>query len=239
MKQSTKKGNFMKGVFVALLALGLMGCQNTGGKSTRLENKVDSVSYMIGFNVGRNLGRDSIKVNDDAFILGLNNASVDSAKRLIPDSVLQVVMDEFQNDMQMRQMANMKALAEKNKAAGDAFLAENKTKEGVITLPSGLQYKVLTEGKGPSPKPNQTVSANYRGTFIDGKEFDNSANHGGAAQFKVSEVIPAWTEALQKMKVGSKWILWAPANLAYGEHGSRGIPPNSTLVFEIELLGVK
>jgi FKBP-type peptidyl-prolyl cis-trans isomerase len=141
--------------------------------------------------------------------------------------------------MQMRQMANMKALAEKNKAAGDAFLAENKSKEGVVTLPSGLQYKVLAEGKGASPKASQTVSANYRGTFIDGKEFDNSASHGGPAQFKVSEVIPAWGEALQKMKVGSKWMVWAPANLAYGEHGSRGIPPNSTLVFEIELLGIK
>jgi FKBP-type peptidyl-prolyl cis-trans isomerase len=229
----------MKGIIVALLALAMLGCQNTGGKRTKLENKVDSVSYMIGFNVGRNLGRDSIKIIEDAFILGLNNASADSAKRLMPDSVLQVVMDEFQSDMQMRQMANMKALAEKNKAAGDAFLAENKSKEGVVTLPSGLQYKVLAEGKGASPKASQTVSANYRGTFIDGKEFDNSASHGGPAQFKVSEVIPAWGEALQKMKVGSKWMVWAPANLAYGEHGSRGIPPNSTLVFEIELLGIK
>jgi FKBP-type peptidyl-prolyl cis-trans isomerase FklB len=229
----------MKGIIVALLALAMLGCQNTGSKRTKLENKVDSVSYMIGFNVGRNLGRDSIKIIEDAFILGLNNASADSAKRLMPDSVLQVVMDEFQSDMQMRQMANMKALAEKNKAAGDAFLAENKSKEGVVTLPSGLQYKVLTEGKGATPKASQTVSANYRGTFIDGKEFDNSASHGGPAQFKVSEVIPAWGEALQKMKVGSKWMVWAPANLAYGEHGSRGIPPNSTLVFEIELLGIK
>ena len=229
----------MKGIIVALLALAMLGCQNTGSKRTKLENKVDSVSYMIGFNVGRNLGRDSIKIIEDAFILGLNNASADSAKRLMPDSVLQVVMDEFQSDMQMRQMANMKALAEKNKVAGDAFLAENKSKEGVVTLPSGLQYKVLTEGKGASPKASQTVSANYRGTFIDGKEFDNSASHGGPAQSKVSEVIPAWGEALQKMKVGSKWMVWAPANLAYGEHGSRGIPPNSTLVFEIELLGIK
>jgi FKBP-type peptidyl-prolyl cis-trans isomerase FklB len=155
------------------------------------------------------------------------------------DSVLQATMQQFQSDMQMRQMANMQALAEKNKTEGDAFLAENKTKEGVVTLPSGLQYKVITEGRGASPKANQTVSANYRGTFLDGKEFDNSASHGGPAQFKVNEVIPAWSEALQKMKVGSKWMVWAPANLAYGEHGSRSIPPNSTLVFEIELLGIR
>ena len=229
----------MKGVIVALLALGMLGCQNPGSKNTKLETKTDSVSYMIGFNIGRNLGKDSIKVSHDAFILGLNDATADSAKRVMSDSVLQLTMDQFQSDMQMRQMANMKALAEKNKTVGDAFLAENKSKEGVVTLPSGMQYKVLTEGTGPSPKANQTVSANYRGTFIDGKEFDNSAARGGPAQFKVNEVIPAWGEALQKMKVGSKWMVWAPANLAYGEHGNRGIPPNSTLIFEIELLGMK
>lgn len=229
----------MKGVIVALLALGILGCQNTGNKNTKLENKVDSVSYMIGYNIGRNLSRDSIKVNNDAFVLGINDASADSSKRVMSDSVLQATMQQFQSDMQMRQMANMQALAEKNKTEGDAFLAENKTKEGVVTLPSGLQYKVITEGRGASPKANQTVSANYRGTFLDGKEFDNSASHGGPAQFKVNEVIPAWSEALQKMKVGSKWMVWAPANLAYGEHGSRSIPPNSTLVFEIELLGIR
>jgi FKBP-type peptidyl-prolyl cis-trans isomerase len=229
----------MKGVIVALLALGILGCQNTGSKSTKLANKVDSVSYMIGYNIGRNLGKDSIKVNHDAFFLGMDDASADSAKRTLSDSVLQITMEQFQNDMQMRQMANMRAMAEKNKVLGDAFLAENKAKEGVVTLPSGLQYKVLAEGKGPSPKTDQSVSANYRGTFIDGKEFDNSANHGGPAQFKVNEVIAAWSEALQMMKVGSKWMVWAPANLAYGEHGSRTIPPNSTLVFELELVGVK
>ena len=228
----------MKGVIVALLAFGILGCQDSG-KNTKLEDKADSVSYMIGFNVGRNLTRDSIKVNDDAFVLGLNDASVDSAKRVMSDSVLQATMEQFQSDMQMRQMANMRAMAEKNKAEGDAFLAENKTKEGVVTLPSGLQYKVLSEGKGATPKAGQTISANYRGTFIDGKEFDASDSHGGPAEFRVGEVIPAWNEALQKMKVGSKWMVWAPASLAYGEHGNRGIPPNSTLVFELELLGVK
>ncbi|RPH37152.1 FKBP-type peptidyl-prolyl cis-trans isomerase [bacterium] len=229
----------MKGVIVALLALGILGCQNTGSKSTKLETKTDSVSYMIGYNVGRNLSKDSIKVNDDAFVLGLNDASADSAKRLLSDSVLQITMDQFQSDMQERQMANMKILAEKNKDAGDAFLAENKTREGVVTLPSGLQFKVITEGRGPSPKANQTVSANYRGTFLDGKEFDNSGAHGGPAEFRVDQVIPAWSEALQKMKVGSRWMVWAPADLAYGEHGNRSIPPNSTLVFEIELVAVK
>ncbi len=165
----------MKGVIVALLALGILGCQNTGSKNTKLANKVDSVSYMIGYNIGRNLGKDSIKVSHDAFLLGMDDASVDSAKRTLSDSVLQVTMEQFQSDMQMRQMASMRAMAEKNKTEGDAFLAENKTKEGVVTLPSGLQYKVLTEGNGPTPKANQSVSANYRGTFLDGKEFDNSA----------------------------------------------------------------
>ena len=229
----------MKGVIVALLAVGILGCENMGSKSTKLETNTDSVSYMIGFNIGRNLSKDSIKVNYDAFVRGLDDASADSAKRLMTDSVLQLTMDKFQNDMQMRQMSSMKALSEKNKADGEAFLSENKTKEGVVTLPSGLQYQVITEGKGPSPKANQTVSANYRGTFIDGKEFDNSASRGGPAQFRVDEVIPAWSEALQQMKVGSKWLVWAPPNLAYGEHGSRSIPPNSALIFEIELVGIQ
>jgi FKBP-type peptidyl-prolyl cis-trans isomerase FklB len=229
----------MKGVIIALLALGILGCQNTGSRKTTLENKTDSVSYMIGLNVGRNLSRDSITVDPDAFVLGMNDASVDSAKRMMPDSVLQATYQQFQSDMQERQMANMKTLADKNQADGDAFLAENKGNEGVVTLPSGLQYKVITEGKGPIPKAGQTVSANYRGTFLDGTEFDASANRGGPAEFSLSEVIPAWSEALQKMRVGSKWMLWAPANLAYGTHGSRTIPPNSTLVFEIELVGVK
>ena len=229
----------MKGVIVALLALGMLGCQNTGSKNTKLATKIDSTSYMIGYNVGRTLARDTIKVNTDAFVLGLNDASADSAKRLMSDSVRQLTQDAFQNDMQMRQMASMKALADKNKVEGDAFLAANKTQEGVVTLPDGLQYKILTEGKGPSPKTTQTVRCNYRGTFLDGKEFDNSQAHGGPAEFKVGEVIPAWGEALQKMKVGSRWMLWVPANLAYGEHGSRSIPPNSTLIFELELLGVK
>lgn len=229
----------MKAVIVALLALGVLGCQDSGGRKTTLENKTDSVSYMIGLNVGRNLTRDSIQVEPDAFVLGLNDASVDSAKRVMSDSALQLTYQQFQVDMQARQMANMQALADKNQATGEAFLAENKSKDGVVTLPSGLQYKVITEGRGPIPRANQTVSANYRGTFIDGTEFDASANHGGPAEFNVSEVIPAWSEALQKMRVGSKWMLWAPANLAYGTHGSRTIPPNSTLVFEIELVGVK
>jgi FKBP-type peptidyl-prolyl cis-trans isomerase len=229
----------MKGVIVALLALGILGCQNNGSKSGKLANKIDSVSYMIGYNIGKTLARDTIKVNADAFVLGLNDAEGDSAKRLLSDSVRQLTQEQFQTDMQEKQMANMRALAEKNKIEGDAFLAANKTKEGVVTLPDGLQYKVLVDGKGPSPKPTQSVTANYRGTFIDGKEFDASGNHGGPAQFKLAEVIPAWSEALQKMKTGSHWIIWVPANLAYGEHGSRSIPPNSTLIFDLELLAVK
>ena len=155
------------------------------------------------------------------------------------DSVLNATLQEFQTDMQQKRDASMKSLADKNKQEADAFLAENKTKEGVQTLPSGLQYKVIIQGKGPIPKPSQTVSANYRGTFIDGTEFDASAKYGGPAEFQVSQVIAAWQEALLKMRVGSKWMLYAPPELAYGDHGSRTIPPNSALIFELELLGVK
>jgi FKBP-type peptidyl-prolyl cis-trans isomerase FklB len=134
----------------------------------------------------------------------------------------------------------MQQVAENNRKEGEAFLAANKTKEGVVTLPSGLQYKVLTAGTGPKPTAADTVVCNYRGTFINGTEFDSSTAHGEPSTFPVGRVIPGWTEALQLMPVGSKWQLFIPSNLAYGQKGAGDdIPPNTTLIFEVELLSIQ
>jgi FKBP-type peptidyl-prolyl cis-trans isomerase len=145
----------------------------------------------------------------------------------------------FQKEFAAKQQKRRAELAEKDKQEGEAFLAANKEKPGVQTLPDGLQYLVITNGTGPVPGPNDTVTVNYRGTLINGTEFDSSYKRGQPAQFPVGGVIHGWTEALEKMPVGSKWKLFIPAGLAYGEQGNRGIPPNSTLIFEVELLDAK
>lgn len=149
------------------------------------------------------------------------------------------VMTAFQKGLAAKQAEKMKVIGEKNSKEGETFLAENKKKEGVKTTASGLQYKVITPGKGPMPKDTDTVSVNYRGTLIDGTEFDSSYKRGEAVSFPVNGVIKGWTEALQMMKVGSKWQLFIPSNLAYGDRGAGGqIGPNATLIFEVELLSI-
>jgi len=146
----------------------------------------------------------------------------------------------FQKELMAKQQEAQKAVSAKAKAEGEAFLAANATKDGVVTLPSGLQYKVITPGSGASPKASDTVSVHYRGRLIDGTEFDSSYKRNEPTSFPVGGVIPGWTEALQLMKVGAKWELYVPAKLAYGDRGAGGlIPPGATLVFEVELLSIK
>ena len=152
---------------------------------------------------------------------------------------IQETMMALQKDMMAKQQAHVQKLAEDKKKEGEAFLAENGKKEGVTTLPSGLQYKVIQSGAGKTPRPSDTVTAHYRGALTDGTEFDNSYRRGKPEEFPVNGVIPGWQEALQKMKVGDKWQLFIPAHLAYGPSGSGPIPPNATLVFDIELIAVK
>jgi FKBP-type peptidyl-prolyl cis-trans isomerase len=149
-------------------------------------------------------------------------------------------MTALQADLKSKREASTQVAGNANKTAGEAFLAANKTKEGVVTLPSGLQYKILKAGDGPKPTAADTVVCNYRGTLIDGKEFDASEKHGGPATFPVSGVIKGWTEALQLMPVGSKWQLYIPSDMAYGASGAGGdIGPNSTLIFDVELVSIK
>jgi FKBP-type peptidyl-prolyl cis-trans isomerase FklB len=187
----------------------------------------DKLSYIIGYKTGNDMYRRHVSPDLKLFDVGLHHA-LSGAKSLFEDAEVMAAFQQFQ-----------KEFAEKNKLAGEAFLAENKTKPGVQTLPSGLQYKVIEAGNGPKPKPTDKVTTNYRGTLIDGTEFDSSFARGKPETFQVTQVIKGWTEALQLMPVGSKWQLFIPAALAYGER-QRGehIAPNSTLIFELQLISI-
>ncbi len=199
----------------------------------------DSVSYGIGMDIAKNLKGQMIEVNPDVIAQALKDMAP-AGKPMLTDAQAQSVMMEFQSDMMAKHSAKMKESAEKNIKDGQAFLAENKKKDGVITLPSGLQYKVLSRGSGRKPSPKDNVSVNYRGSLIDGTEFDSSEKHGGPAVFPVAGVIKGLSEALQLMQVGSKWQIVVPSEIGYGAQSlGTQITPNSVLVFEIELLGIK
>jgi len=206
----------------------------------KLKNQRDKVSYGIGMDIGTGLKNQSIDVDPDILARGIKDV-ISGSKPLMTEEELIETMTNFKNEMMAKQMERMKELADNNRKEGEAFLAENKKKEGVVTLPSGLQYKVIKDGTGERPKATDTVTVNYRGAQINGTEFDSSYKRGEPAVFRVNGVIPGWTEALQLMKAGSKWQLFVPSNLAYGERGAgRGeIGPNSTLIFEVELLSIQ
>lgn len=204
-----------------------------------LKTDKDKVSYALGMNLGNNLHRDSIDI-DTAILLRALKDALAGGKTLLTDTEARTALMQLQTQVRNKQMEKMKVVGEANKKEGDAFLAANKTKEGVITLPSGLEYKIVTQGTGPKPTATDSVVCNYRGTLINGTEFDSSYKRGQPATFPVTGVIKGWTEALQLMPVGSKWQLFLPAELAYGERGpSPEIGPNSTLVFEVELLSIQ
>jgi len=193
----------------------------------------------IGNGLGQNLKKQNVEF-DPALVADGLKATLAGSKTLLTTDEAQAVLKEVQTEVQKENQAKMKEAADKNKTDGEAFLAANKDKEGVVTLPSGLQYKILTEGTGPKPTASDTVICNYRGTLVDGKEFDSSYKRGQPATFPVSGVIKGWTEALQLMPVGSKWQLFVPPSLAYGEQGvGNDIMPNSTLIFEVELTGIQ
>lgn len=204
-----------------------------------LKTDKDKVSYALGMNLGANLKRDSVDIDTAIFVRALKD-TVAGGNMLLTESEARATLTQLQTAVRAKQMEKMKLAGEANKKEGDSFLAANKTKEGIVTLPSGLEYKILTQGTGPKPAAADTVVCNYRGTLINGTEFDSSYKRGQPATFPVSGVIKGWTEALQLMPVGSKWQLFLPAELAYGERGpSPEIGPNSTLVFEVELLSIQ
>lgn len=204
-----------------------------------LETPKDKLSYSIGMNIGKSLKRDNLDVDPDLVLRGIKDV-LGGGTLLMTDQEAQSTLNELQADLHKRQEQEMQQLAETNKKEGEAFLAANKAKAGVISLPSGLQYKILQEGTGPKPTAADTVTVNYRGTLLDGTEFDSSYKRGQPASFPVGGIIKGWTEALLLMPVGSKWQLFIPAELAYGpRQAGPSIGPNSTLVFEVELLSVQ
>jgi FKBP-type peptidyl-prolyl cis-trans isomerase len=217
------------------------GASGAGKTQTPLALKTqkDKFSYALGMNLGANLHKQSVPVDPNIMARGLKDALA-GGKTLLTEEEARVAITTVQNDMREKQQAKMQAAGGANKKEGEAFLADNKSKEGVIALPSGLQYKVLKEGNGPKPTATDSVICNYRGTLINGTEFDSSTKHGGPATFPVNGVIKGWTEALQLMPVGSKWQLFVPSDLAYAERGAGGdIGPNATLIFEVELVSIQ
>ena len=204
-----------------------------------LKTDKEKLSYAIGMNIGQSMKKDSLDI-DPAILSRAIKDALTGSKPAMTEEEARTIVTAFRTEMVKKQQAEAQKAGDANKQAGEKFLAENKTKDGVVTLPSGLQYKVIKQGDGPKPTASDTVVTNYRGTLIDGKEFDSSYKRGQPATFPVGQVIKGWTEALQLMPVGSKWQLYIPSNLAYGDRGAGGdIGPNSTLVFDIELLSIE
>lgn len=233
----------MKRVFAALTTVSFCllnqyawAAENQGGQ---LKDKKDKISYSIGVDVGKSIQKQKIEINPESFMTGFKDGQANKTTLMTEDEIRQTLL-ALQTEMLERQKTEMKAMAAKNLNDGQKFLAENKKNKDVVTLPDGLQYRIIKEGKGDSPKATDIVTTHYRGKLIDGTEFDSSYNRGEPVKFTVNGVIPGWTEALQLMKPGAKWELFIPAKLAYGEHGvGQIIGPNSTLIFEVELLNVE
>ena len=222
-----------------VVAMALVAGAAAAQDAPALTSPKEKRSYALGVNIGTGLGKQGMDIDAALLAKGLQDALA-GKKTLLTQEEVQAVLAEFQAEMQKKQAAAMQQAAETNKKAGEAFLAANKAKEGVVTLPSGLQYKVLKAGEGKKPAAEDTVVCHYRGTLIDGTEFDSSYSRNEPLTIPVNRIIRGWSEALQLMPVGSKWQLVIPANLAYGERGTPGpIGPNAVLIFEVELLSIK
>jgi FKBP-type peptidyl-prolyl cis-trans isomerase len=230
----------MKVLSVTLLAVGLLfsAVSLYAAEEATLKTPKDKLSYIIGVQIGTDLKSQSVDVDPVIVNRGLQD-SISGKALLIGDQEAKEIIAAYQKERAGKMAEEKKKLGEKNKVEGAAFLTENKKKEGVKTLPSGLQYKVIKEGTGKTPKATDTVVTQYKGTLIDGKEFDSSYKRGEPATFPVNGVIRGWTEALQLMKEGSTWQLVVPPELAYGDQGAGPIGPNATLIFEVELVSVK
>jgi FKBP-type peptidyl-prolyl cis-trans isomerase FklB len=204
-----------------------------------LKTQKEKFSYALGMNLGGSLHQQSVPLDPNIFARGVKDAMA-GGKTLLTEQEARTILMAVQNEMRQKEQAKLQAEGDANKKEGDAFLTANKGKEGVVVLPSGLQYKILTAGSGPKPTATDSVVCNYRGTSVTGTEFDSSAKHGGPATFPVTGVIKGWTEVLQLMPVGSKWQVYVPSDLAYGDRGMPpDIHPGETLVFDVELVSIK
>lgn len=229
-----KKTLSVIGATVLLVAIAA-GCTATE-EAVKLDDAKQRISYTIGLNIGRDFVKQDVEVDTAALMAGVRDGLSGQPPRLTEDQMMSEVK-AFREGLMAMQEAKLKAVAEKNRTEGEAFLAGNAKQPGVVVRESGLQYKVLKEGTGPMPKENSIVSVHYRGTLLDGSEFDSSYERNEPLVLPVGGVIPGWTEALQLMKEGSKWQLYIPSALAYGEEGAPpAIGPNAVLLFEVELL---
>ncbi len=225
--------------WMILLGIGLFTAQAGAGEAPVLKTQKEKVSYGIGVDMARNFRLQGIDFDAKILIKGFMDQS-SGGRLLMTDDEIRATLNSYQNEIMQKRAQAMKAAGEENKKIGDAFLAENKKKEGVVALPSGLQYRILKAGDGRKPTDADTVECNYRGTLINGTEFDSSYRTGKPVTFKVAGLIPGWTEALKLMPAGSKWQLFIPPQLAYGERGAgRDIGPNATLIFELDLIAIK
>jgi FKBP-type peptidyl-prolyl cis-trans isomerase FklB len=224
------------------LLMFVVGCAAEEAKivpELTLDTPKSRISYTIGVNIGQDFKTQKMDIDADALVMGLKDSMTGKELRLTDEDMASEIQ-AFQQEMQTKMAAEMEAMVTKNKAEGEAFLAENAKKEGVVVTESGLQYKILEPGEGDSPQATDIVTVHYRGTLIDGTQFDSSYDRGEPATFPVGGVIPGWTEALQLMKPGAKWQLVIPPELAYGERGAgQEIGPNSTLLFDVELVSVE
>ncbi len=228
----------MKLVAATVLSLAMssaMAADDQGSLSTDM----DKLSYSIGADLGKNFKKQGIDVNPSALADGMKDGMGNGELKLT-EQQMKDVLNRFQQELMARRNAEFNKKASENKAKGEAFLDQNKSKDGIVVLPSGLQYKVLNQGSGIKPTKSDTVTVEYTGKLINGTVFDSSEKTGKPATFKVSQVIPGWTEALQLMPAGSTWEVYVPADLAYGPRSVGGpIGPNETLIFKIHLLSVQ
>jgi FKBP-type peptidyl-prolyl cis-trans isomerase len=225
--------------WVMAIGIGLLTGTAAAQDASALKTQKEKLSYALGMDLANQLKAQNLDLDPTLFMDGFR-AMISGSKTLLTVDEAKAALNVYQSELVQKQADATKALAEKNKKDGEAFLAANKAKEGVVTLESGLQYKILKAGDGNKPKEDDTVVCNYRGTSIDGTEFDSSYKRNQPATFPVKGVIKGWIEALQLMPAGSKWQLFVPGNLAYGENGRPPIiGPNATLVFEVELISVE
>jgi len=228
----------MKRILLAAAILSASTLTQAAEPVKSLETDEQKVSYSFGLILGKRMTSDLPNLDFNVFIQGVKDGfKGDTA--LLTDSQIQQVLKDFQDKQRQEQLQEFDNIAGKNKTIGDTFLAENKDKEGVVTLASGLQYKIVSEGTGNKPKADDVVKVHYSGSLINGTVFDSSIERGEPVSFPVDGVIPGWTEALKLMPEGSKWSLYIPSELAYGPGGNRNIGPNETLLFEVELLEIQ
>lgn len=227
----------MKVKLITLCCLAILANQGAAAEATTLNTDKDKLSYGIGVSVARNFKKQGSDIEIDLLVKGLRDALAGD-KLLLPEKELRKVMNAYQTEIRQKATLTRRVAIEDNRKKGEAFLAANKTKDGVITLPSGVQYKVLQAGNGKTPIDSDLIVCNYRGSLLDGTEFD-ATEDGKPAKLKLSALIAGWKESMKLMPVGSKWQIFIPAQHAYGERGvGSDIGPNETLIFEVELLGI-